>query len=141
MTKVGPPAAAVVAVAALLAGCGSAKTVTVTSSTPSISPSSSSPAGATKPVATGAVAACFKSGGAVVTVNPAGNGEIIRALTRDSGTIAVLKGRNAQVAARIAQVYSTGWKVTAIKSDPTSYALSKGTLTHADGVLLSKCAK
>jgi hypothetical protein len=87
------------------------------------------------------VVACFKSGGAVVTVHPAGSGEIVRALTRDSGTVAVLKGPSAQVAARIAQVYSAGWKITAIKSDPTSYALYRGTLTHADGVLLSKCAK
>jgi hypothetical protein len=73
-------------------------------------------------------------------MRPVGNGTIVRAFTRDSGNIAVLKAPGPQVATRLAQVYSATWKVSPIKGDANAFAMHQGALTPADAALLSKCA-
>ena len=141
--------AAVVALFALLAGCGgSTKTVTVatpssgSSSSASSTPAASAPAGAST-TAAAAVGKCFTAAGAAVRgPHPAGEGVAVYATTRDSGNIGFVKAPSAAVAIRLAQVFpGSGWKVRTIKSDATGFAIYQGTLTSSDSTLLSKCAK
>jgi hypothetical protein len=132
---------AVVAATALLAGCGSTKTQTVTVSTASTTPPTSNLGGAPR-VSASAASACLAAAGAAVRVRPAGRGTAVYATTRDGGKIGLLKGPNPSAAIRIAQVFSAGgWKVKPVKNDPVTFAVYMGTLTAADSALLSKCAK
>jgi len=125
----------VVAAATVFAGCGSTKTVTV--STASTTPPTSNGGGAST------VAACFTAAGAAVRgPHPAGQGTAVYALTRDSGNVGFVKAPSAAIAARLAQVFpSSGWKIEQLKNDPTAFAIYQSTLTSADSALLSKCTK
>jgi hypothetical protein len=136
MTKFGLIAATAAALA--LAACGgSTKTVTLTSSAPSGTPSSSGTA------VPSSVIACFKQARARIRgPNPAGRGSAIYVKTRDGGSLGYVKAPNAAVAIHVSQVFAgSGNKIKPIKGQTTAFGFSKGTVTSADSALLSKCAK
>lgn len=136
--------AAVIATTLVAACGGSTKTVTVTGSTPSgtssATPATSNGGGAIGKKAS-AVAACFRAAGAaVIGPNPAGRGDAVRAITRDSADIGFLVGPNAARTFHIAQVFASGgWKLKPLKNNPQGFAIYKGTLTSADSSLLTRC--
>ncbi len=157
MRKLGSVAA--VAATTLLAGCGGSTTTviestTVTATVPGSGGSGSGATTSAQGSATGsapavaglpgtaAAASCFTKAGAAVRVRPAGQGPAVYAVTRDSGNIGMLKGPNANTAARIAEVFAGGgWKTSPVKGDSTAYSMYQGTLTQADSALLAKCVK
>jgi hypothetical protein len=133
---------AVIGAALALAACGSStKTVTLTTSSPSGTPSSGGAAGTTGVPAS--VIACFQSAGATVR-GPvaAGRASAIHVTTPDGGALGYVKAPTTVVYTHVAQVFaSSGAKVKPVTGNPTAFAFSRGTVTTADVALLSKCAK
>jgi hypothetical protein len=133
---------AAIAAALVLAACGgSTKTVTLTSSSPSGTPSSGGTTGTNAIPAS--MIACFHAAGATVRgPRPAGNGSVIYVTTSDGGSVGYVKAPTAAAAIRIGQVFAgAGDKIKPVHGNPLAFAFYKGTVTTTDQALLSKCAK
>jgi hypothetical protein len=136
-----------VVAAVSLVGCGSTKTVTVTTFRPTTASSSSASSGARSSPGgmggiTSAVAACFRAAGAGVRgPQAAGRGLAVYATTRDGGNVGFVKAADASTIKAIGKVFTrAGGHITVLKKDPTAFVFYGGSLTKKDSDLLRKCS-
>lgn len=128
-----------------LAGCGTTKIVTLTTSGSAPASPSSAGSGASAGMGgtTSAVAACFKAGGARVRgPQAAGRGLADYVTLRDGQSVGFVKAPNAFITHAIARVFTQkGAHVTVLNKDRTAFRFSSGPLPGRDSRLLRKCSR
>ena len=137
-----PRLVAVIA-AITLVGCGSTRTVNLTSfgSTAASSSSASSRVPGGMRGTASAVAACLKAAGAAVRgPQAAGEGFADYATTRDGGNVGFVQAGDALNIKAIGKVFArAGDHITTLKKDPTAFTFYKNWQTSMDSDLLRKC--
>ena len=126
-----------------LVGCGSTRTVPLTSSG-STAASSSSASSEGMGGTLSAVAACFRAAGAVVRgPQAAGPGLAVSATTPDGAKVGFVKAHDASTIKVIAKVFTrAGLHITMLKKDPTAfiYYNPNTSPTSVDSELLRRCS-